>query len=266
MNRYLQQLIEVAEIDKKIDSFEPRIAEAKFEVNQMIKQKDKLANEITLLEDDHKEVSLKISKNETHLAELNKKLEDIARKWKMIKTEKENKALSLEEEILKEQVTFANEEIERLSKNKAAKEEEIANRQAEIEMLNTREQELRVSVQGVLDEIYKQREEILHTKLELTKNMDPKITHFYEKIRKWARNTSVVPIYKHACGGCFIRLNDKLYIDNSKSEDIITCPHCGRILYVDENAPVQEKEPKSKAKKEKEPKTQEPSPELEAVE
>ncbi|MBD5167720.1 MAG: hypothetical protein HDT11_02340, partial [Helicobacter sp.] len=55
MNRYLQQLIEVAEIDKKIDSFEPRIAEAKFEVNQMIKQKDKLANEITLLEDDHKE-------------------------------------------------------------------------------------------------------------------------------------------------------------------------------------------------------------------
>ncbi len=253
MNRYLKQLIEVAEIDKEIDSFEPRIAEAKFEVNQMIRQKDKLANEIVLLEDDCKELSLKISKNEAHLAELNKKLEDIARKWKMIKTEKENKALSLEEEILKEQVTFANEEIERLSKNKTAKDEEIASRQEEIKTLDVREEELRVSVQGQLDEIYKQREEILHKKESLTRKMDQKITHFYEKIRKWARNTSVVPIYKQACGGCFIRLNDKLYIDIRKSEDIITCPHCGRILYVDENAPQTD----SKDKATKESKTKE---------
>lgn len=263
MNHYLQQLIEVAEIDKKIDSFEPRITEAKLEVNQVIKHKDKLTNEIALLQDDYTDICLKISKNEIHLEELNKKIEDIAHKWKMIKTEKENKSLTLEEEILKEQVTFANEEIERLSKNKTAKEEEISSRQAEVAALNTREQELRVSVQGVLDEIYKQREEVLHTKNELTRNMDPKITHFYEKIRKWARNTSVVPIYKRACGGCFIRLNDKLYIDIRKSEDIITCPHCGRILYVDENAPEQEKVPKTKAKKE--PKMQEPSG-LEAAE
>lgn len=250
MNRYLKQLIEIAEIDKEIDSFEPRIAEAKFEVNQILKQKDAVMNDIATLEDECKDLSLKINKNDGHLAELNKKLEDITRKWKMVKTEKENKALSLEEEILKEQVTFANEEIERLGKNKTSKEEEISNKQEEINKLGEREEELKTAVQGLLANIYKQRESILQKKEVLTRKMDQKISHFYEKIRKWAKNTSVVPIYKQACGGCFIRLNDKLFTDVLKSEDIITCPHCGRILFIDETLAATSKPSKQLANNE----------------
>jgi predicted nucleic acid-binding Zn-ribbon protein len=31
-----------------------------------------------------------------------------------------------------------------------------------------------------------------------------------------------------------MRLNDKTYASVIKSEDIVTCPHCGRILYIEE--------------------------------
>ena len=51
-------------------------------------------------------------------------------------------------------------------------------------------------------------------------------------LRRWAKNTSVVPVFKQACGGCFIRLNDRTYTEVLCDENsIITCPHCGRILY-----------------------------------
>jgi len=45
-----------------------------------------------------------------------KKLVDNSKKSGDVKTEREMKSLQLEEEIAKEQVTFANEEIERLER------------------------------------------------------------------------------------------------------------------------------------------------------
>lgn len=54
---------------------------------------------------------------------------------------------------------------------------------------------------------------------------------FYEKIRKWAKNTAVVPMRKQACYGCFMHINDKVFASVLRSDEITTCPHCGRILY-----------------------------------
>jgi predicted nucleic acid-binding Zn-ribbon protein len=61
--------------------------------------------------------------------------------------------------------------------------------------------------------------------------MSQKILTFYQKIRKWAQNSTVVPVKKQACYGCFMRINDKTYASVLKQDDIVTCPHCGRILY-----------------------------------
>ncbi|WP_373408154.1 zinc ribbon domain-containing protein [Campylobacter hyointestinalis] len=74
--------------------------------------------------------------------------------------------------------------------------------------------------------VYEQKDKLL---LE----MNQKVLTFYEKIRKWAKNTAVVPVKKQACYGCFMKINDKTYANVIKSEDIVTCPHCGRILYKD---------------------------------
>ena len=41
----------------------------------------------------------------------------------------------------------------------------------------------------------------------------------------------MVPVRKQACYGCFMRVNDKTYASVLKQDDIVTCPHCGRILY-----------------------------------
>jgi len=63
--------------------------------------------------------------------------------------------------------------------------------------------------------------------------MNQKGLTFYQKIRRWAKNTTVVAVEDQACMGCNMHLNDKTYADIIKAEEITTCPHCGRILYVD---------------------------------
>ena len=65
--------------------------------------------------------------------------------------------------------------------------------------------------------------------------INQKVLEFYEKIRKWAKNTAVVPMKKQACYGCFMRVNDKTFSEVLRSESITTCPHCGRILYSEIN-------------------------------
>ena len=82
-----------------------------------------------------------------------------------------------------------------------------------------------------LEKIEKDKNKVGAQKEKLLKDVNEKIVVFYEKIRKWAGNTAVVPVRKQACYGCFMKINDKTYSAVVKSDDIVTCPYCGRILY-----------------------------------
>jgi len=166
-----------------------------------------------------------------NLAEFSAKIKDVAKKSSAAKTEKEIKALQLEDELAKEQLEAANEEVERLEKiidSKNALKSELEAKAAELgENLIKIESEISAEV-GAIEQ---QRDEIYAKKNKLVGEMNQKILTFYEKIRKWAHNTAVVPVKKQACYGCFMQINDKTYSAVIKGEDIVTCPHCGRILY-----------------------------------
>lgn len=168
------------------------------------------------------------------MEDLSLKLEEIANKTKLIKTEKESKALSLEEELAKEQITFANEEIARLNTLIESKKDSIDTLKEKINTLQIHQKEIAQKVEAEVEQVKEEQKKVFTQKELLVSKMDQKIISFYEKIRKWAKNTSVVPITRQACGGCFIRINDKIYSDVIRSDDIITCPHCGRILYFQE--------------------------------
>ncbi|MDR3178025.1 MAG: C4-type zinc ribbon domain-containing protein [Campylobacteraceae bacterium] len=233
MNKYLNQLVKLSEINKEIDAFEPRIQKIQKTLNVAFEKAKNANTDIELLEDEIKDSKLKRMKNEALLAELSEKLKSISKKSASIKSEKEVKALQLEEDIAKEQCDFANEEIARLEKTIELKEsEKIKSKELYAELQKAAE-EIKISVEveknAINDEIsaaYAKKEELVGT-------MSQRILSFYEKIRKWAHNSAVVPVKKQACYGCFMRINDKTNALVLQSEDIITCPHCGRILYRD---------------------------------
>ena len=116
---------------------------------------------------------------------------------------------------------------------------------------------MKVSVESRVGVIQEELKTIFDEKEVIAKNIDNKIIIFYEKIRKWAKDSSIVPIKKQACSGCFIRINDRIFVDLFKADAITTCPHCGRILYLDkaEMEAIKEAQKNEKATKEVAPKS-----------
>jgi predicted nucleic acid-binding Zn-ribbon protein len=231
MNKHLEQLIDLSKIDKNIDAFGPRVEEIEAKLRVAIAKEEDIAKSIVAHEEEVKDCKLKKSKNELHLAELSDKLTEISKKGALVKTDKEIKALQLEEEISKEQCEFANEEIERLDNIIESKMLDIEEIKTALDDISKETEEIRLSIETQMNDIEEQRTKVYAAKQKLVGEMSQKILTFYEKIRKWAVNTTVVPVKKQACYGCFMRINDKTYATVITHEDIVTCPHCGRILY-----------------------------------
>ncbi len=238
MNKHLQQLVDLSKIDKEIDSFEPKIEEANHKYETVLATKDSISAQIATLESEIAHEQIKKQKNELHLAELTEKLSENARKSSEIKTEREMKSLQLEEEIAKEQVNFANEEIARLEKVIETKQDLIASQKEMVAAAEEKTAAVKAEVDKVLEEINAERQKVFVRKDKLISTMNQKGLSFYQKIRRWAKNTTAVEVKNQACYGCFLTINDKTYSDVIRGEEITTCPHCGRILYI-ENADAQ---------------------------
>ncbi|MBE0492152.1 MAG: zinc ribbon domain-containing protein [Sulfurospirillum sp.] len=233
MNKYLEQLVALAKIDEEIDAFVPKMKAVEKKLRVALEQEDAIKSRVESFKKEIVEAKLKKNKNELHLAELSAKFKDFSKKSAAIKTDKEMKALQLEEEIAKEQCDFANEEIARLDSYIDAKNKDVQEAEATLNDVAARTQEIKISIDEQIKEIEEQRTRVYEDKQKLVAEMSQKILSFYQKIRKWAGNTTVVPVKKHACYGCFMRINDKTYSSVLLKDDIITCPHCGRILYKD---------------------------------
>ena len=233
MNKHLNELIELSKNDQAIDSYNPQLEAADKKIAKIQKKIDAAQSELDDLTGGIADNEAKIKAFDEQLVLLNEQLVLNVKKGKEISTEKEMKALSLEEDIAKEKMTFANEEIGRLdgiNETKKALLEEAT------EKVNSFSAEFAATNKEVSTEkaaIEKSKGELFLKREELSRNIEQKVLSFYEKIRIWAGNTAVVPVKKQACYGCYMKLNDKTYSEVIKADEICNCPHCGRILYIE---------------------------------
>lgn len=238
MSQYLDQLIKLSKCDGQISDFEPQIKAQKEKLTVFMQNADNLSKSITEIKTELEEIKSKKVKNEIHLAELKDKLDEISKKSNIVKTEKEVKALQLEEEIAKEQIEFAHEEIVRYDELTTTKEEKLAELEKELAEEKEVTKEMEVAVEEQITALQEERAEVSKTRGEIVTKIEPKILTFYEKIRRWAKDKAVVPVKKQACYGCFMKLNDRVYTEVVRADEIVTCPHCGRILYKEDEEEV----------------------------
>ncbi|MGQ2874335.1 zinc ribbon domain-containing protein [Campylobacter coli] len=231
MNKYLEQLVLLSKIDQEIDSFEPKMESISKTLKDAENKIAKFNVELNNLENEIQDVENQKVQNNAHISEFSAKIKELSKKSGAVKTEKEANALKIEEDIAKEQLDAANDEIVRLDKileNKELFKKELLEERAKEEQ---NLDEIRVSISSQMDGLEKERMNVYTKKTKLVAEMNQKVLSFYEKIRKWAKNTAVVPVKKQACYGCFMKIYDKTYLSVIKGKEIITCPHCGRILY-----------------------------------
>ncbi len=231
MNKHLEGLVKLSKYDKQISMFEPEIQKeeeklSEFE-NKALKLKKSFDDASNFIED----VRSKKSKNNIHLGELKTKLDGISKKQGAIKTEKELKALQLEDEIAKEQISFVNEELIRLDKLMNLKQGELEEFEEKLNKEEENIKETKATVDKEIGKIKSLRNKVSESRGLLLEKFDNKLLVFYEKIRRWAKDTSVVPVIDQACYGCYMKISDKSYAEVIKADEIVNCSHCGRILY-----------------------------------
>jgi len=233
LNKHLNELIELSKIDKSIDDFRPIIEAAQKKLNRKVTKRDDISKKISELNMEIEDANNKINSYEEQIKALNEQLILGVAKEREVKTEKEMKALQMESELAKEKLAHANEEIERQNKILEVKEQEVEGMSVELESANREVEKISTTVTEKLHSIEADKGRLFATRERHTMQIDQKILSFYEKIRIWAKNTAVVPVRKQACFGCYMKLNDSAYAAIIKSEDINTCHHCGRILFIE---------------------------------
>ncbi|MGB5505405.1 MAG: C4-type zinc ribbon domain-containing protein [Sulfurovum sp.] len=233
MNKHLNELIELSKIDKAIDSYTPQLEAANKKVAKIEKKINAAQAELDTLNASIIENDARVKTFEEQLTMLNEQLASNAKKSKDITTEKEMKALSLEEDIAKEKMTFANEEIERLQNINATTTSLLDEASEKVKALTEEYTAMNEVVSVERAEIEQSKGELFVEREKSSRDLEQKVLAFYEKIRIWAGNTAVVPVKKQACYGCYMKLNDKTYSEVIKADEICNCPHCGRILYIE---------------------------------
>ena len=237
MNKHLQELVELSKIDRSVDSFTPQEEAAHKKIARAQAKVDDVAEKIETIQKVVESNSEKSAAYEEQITTLNEQLKSIQKKNKAVTNEREMKALSLEEELAKEKLTFANEEIARLDKVNGVKSSDLEELKSSLEELDAKLAEVTTVAQKELDAIEKQKSSLYADRTKRVSLIDQKILAFYEKVRRWAGNTAVVAVKNQACYGCYMKINDKSYSEVIKAEEITGCPHCGRILYLEREEP-----------------------------
>jgi len=233
LNKHLNELIALSQNDQAIDAYTPALLAADKKVQRIQKKLDTAQSELDKLSADISENEGKVKTFDEQLRVLHEQLTLHSKKLKEIKTEKEMKALSLEEDIAKEKMTFANEEIERLQGMNAKKASFLSEVSEKVTLLSAEFKTIHDKASSEKVEIEKEKAKLFVKREEMSRNLEQKVLAFYEKIRIWAGNTAVVPVKKQACYGCYMKLNDKTYSEVIRADEICNCPHCGRIMYIE---------------------------------
>ncbi|RDU64906.1 hypothetical protein CQA53_07500 [Helicobacter didelphidarum] len=231
MNENLKKLIEVNQLDLEVSKYNPLIEEKKAPMYAKMNEKTQAEKEKIELEAGIVSKQDTLTKSNEEFNTISTEIEKIRERLKDSKSEKEMKNLSMEEDILREKMTAFNNEIERLEREIAHAQEKIITLTETIQQLNNEIEQIELASSNAVGQIKQEQDEVSAKRRAVALEMDPALLRLYEKIRKWAGNSSVTPIYKNACAGCFIKLNNKNLVDIEKGHEIIHCPHCGRILF-----------------------------------
>ena len=233
MNKHLEELIELSKLDKSIDEFTPLIKNAEKKLARRVAKRDEIIKKIDEINIAIEDNNAKIVSFENQIKALNEQLAMNIIKERAIKTEREMKALQMESELAREKLNFVNEEIEKLNRILETKERELKGVNRDLEKADNELNRVSLEVSAKIASIEEEKGKLFDKRERKIRDIDQKILSFYEKIRIWARNSAVVPVKKQACYGCYMKLNDSAYAEVIKSEDICTCHHCGRILYIE---------------------------------
>jgi len=233
-------MIELSEIDNKIADFEPKIEQVKQKYDAIADKRIAFTKTIEELENKKIRILQEIEESEKALQKLQEEEKKHQDKLKMVRNERELENLSIEEKTRQEQIKYHNDMIMKLNGELEQTEERLTEIENELQKFIEEFGDIERNSAVELENLRNQQKELSQYRNQLVSQMDNKIFSFYQRIRRWAKNTAVVPVKDQACYGCFMKLSNQVYLEIIKGEEIVTCPNCGRLVYLESHLEEEE--------------------------
>ncbi len=251
-------------VAKKLDAL-VKLQSLDSELDELIKVRGALPDEVMDLEDEITGYQTRIDKQNQELSELEeainnnksaiKDAEKLIKKYEEqqmnVRNNREYDAITKEIELQQLEIQILEKRIKEAFEKIDAKKEEIEQTKT---LLSERTEDLN-SKKGELEVITQESEEdekkILKDREKAAKNVEERLLTSYDKVRENMRNgLAVVSVKRGACGGCFNIVPPQKQAEIREQKKVIVCEHCGRILASVEDEIVEEEvKPKRRTKR-----------------
>ncbi|GFO56052.1 hypothetical protein GMSM_30590 [Geomonas sp. Red276] len=230
MRNKLKSLYELQEIDLRIDGLDSEKGQLLAEAQALEAKLAEARERIAARREESETVAAEKAALDASLAAENENITRSESHQKEIKTQKEYQAVSKEISGAKKMIAELEDQI--LQKINALEEiaADIAKRESDLQELEanvaTQQAELQAKVTALETGIAADAV----TREETVKILPASVMKRYSRLRDQRRGVAVVEAREGNCMGCNMHLPPQLYNTLFRADDVITCPHCQRIL------------------------------------
>lgn len=231
----LQKLWEVQLLDVEIMSLEEKFQnldrgeELKRRIDSLTDLYNKKSEEIKSREISLKEFELELSSLEE------RKKKDEERLYKSVTTQKEVDRLTQEIQYIDHEKSKVEDKILEVMEVLDSLREEAPKIKQEIELLKVSLNEVSEKAKILEKEILGSLQDLKARRLEKIEEIDSKLLSKYEMIRKNRRGRGMSKVIEGKCSECGVELSLFLIEKLKQLDELITCEHCGRILFLTDN-------------------------------
>jgi len=221
--------LEIDSIEKEKERYQKDLEGLSVGINSLSEQIEALKKELAVFKAEKSERDDKVRENKEKIEKDQKRLNEI-------KTEKQLAALTKEITNAQKANKLLDIEIGSLSEKEEAREKVLLEKDGSLNEKTEKSGALKEEFERRKAEWKAQREEKEKMRIDVSSKLPPHLLKKYETIRSRRAGIGIVNVKNETCRGCYIQIPPQVYIQLKKgSEEIITCPHCHRILYSEES-------------------------------
>jgi uncharacterized protein len=216
----LEKLNEVQTMDLSLDSFEAEKLKVPQALTDLQAEVEALQRKLADRREKHNDVAKQVRSSELEMGALQAESNKEASQFQNQELQFAARLEELETDVLP-----LMERMEQLGAEVASLEEKMNELKPRLEQLEAEERARVEGIEASMTSLKNDREA-------LAAQVTPSLLKQYEQVRKAKRGTALVPVVNNErCGGCNVKLPIHVLQKVGKSQEIIRCPSCGRILW-----------------------------------
>jgi predicted nucleic acid-binding Zn-ribbon protein len=242
LNADLKSLLDIQEFDKRAAILDEELEKIQKKEEKILDVIDVKQEQLKIAKEDKEAIEKDKVFKEELLADTLENLKKLETKLNSATNEKQMQAVNTEIEIAKTNKSVLEEKIVSLEEEIESKDKDIRELEDRYAQLQKTLNEHKAKFNARREEINKEIQQIKESKAKLIDTVDPDLLDKYEKLNRWTKGTSIVPVREGACYGCFMKLTPQTLANIEETDEIIYCPICGRMLYKEDESVESDKD------------------------